>query len=63
MPTELTSPRILEKTGYLNAVYENSYFKPKVSKFKKKETKSKYRKIMSVIIFSIKIDFIVKSKK
>jgi len=62
MPTELTSPRILEKTGYLNAVYENSYFKPKVSKFKKK-TKSKYRKIMSAFIFSIKIDFIVKSKK
>lgn len=29
MPTELL-PRKYERTGYLNAVYENSYFKPKV---------------------------------
>ncbi|XP_060878823.1 uncharacterized protein LOC132951124 [Metopolophium dirhodum] len=35
MPAELISPRKFEKTGYLNAVYENSYFKPKtVATFK-----------------------------
>jgi len=29
------SPRKFEKIGYLSAVYEKSYFKPKVFKFKK----------------------------
>jgi len=38
MPTELW-PRKFEKIGYLTAVYENSYFKPKVSKLKKKKNK------------------------
>lgn len=36
MPTEIW-PRKLEKMGYLNAVYQNSYVKPKVSTFKKKK--------------------------
>lgn len=57
MPTEIW-PRKFEKIGYLNAVYENSYFKPKVSKFKKnydKVSKNNFR-----IFFCLNIYFIVK---
>lgn len=59
MPTEIW-PRKLEKMGYLNAVYQNSYVKPKVYIYIKKKTKSKYQKMISLFIFSLNIVFIVK---